>query len=159
MKFSYSDYYERKDWVIDPVLVAIDMAKGYKLYWCETDENDNEDDWFIVAKSERSARQAWKRFADSEEIPANQITAFPIAILKDKDVKIYKERGGFAADLPIIKKAGVTVLSENAPRTFIFNGITFTEGDIDALVDDAREHVGKVMEFKRGLNKKGFDLN
>jgi hypothetical protein len=110
-----------------------------RLYWCETDDHD--EDWFVVA---RRAHEARRFFQDAEGYNDGFVTAQFILVLPD-ELQNAKHRGWPANDVLIA--CGATILRAETPRVIEIDGVQFVEGMLEhrllELTDDQLEMRGQ----------------
>lgn len=119
-----------------------------KLYWCTTE--DSEEDWFVVARSSRSAARWFEENAGYErwEVRARAVRPIPVDVYH----ALVERRGApvdppFCPDLAMLRDTGADVLRVQAPRVVQIGDEVFVEGILDLeyqrQLDDALEADGR----------------
>ena len=112
-------------------------SKRLNLYWVETDDHD--EDWFVVAETEKKAATFHER---SEGYgPGDALALFVVPV---------PERVGAEAGWPsleLLEACGATVLRHETPRVVEILGQRYCEGQLEHEIlqrsDDAFEANGK----------------
>lgn len=91
----------------------------YKLYWIETD--DHHEDWFVMARSAREARQY---FEEVECYERGDSWSTLVMTLGD-------EGKTWWPTLDELRSFGFEVLREKTPRVVVYQGVRYAEGGFE----------------------------
>lgn len=106
------------------------------LFWCWTDDHD--EDWFVVA---RSAREARNFFENYEGYDRGAAVAFRICALP----------GGRDTHEPdwaseeILKRCGATILRSDEPRVVEIQGVRYEEGKLEAVIKQCHDDMFQIQ--------------
>lgn len=115
-------------------------APAWKLYWCTTEDHD--EDWFVVARSNREAR----RFHEDVEGygPGDADAVLVMRFPAELQAAAAAEAGW--PSLKFLRECGGEILRSESPRVVRFGERVFSEGMLDhelmELEDDRAEARG-----------------
>ena len=118
----------------------------WKLYWCETDDHD--EDWFVVAQDEEEAAHFHEvqEGYDDGEATAELVCALPPPEQRKYDEANWPGEETLLACgaemLPVVRQDGQDALRAqlgSGSRAVRLNGVVYVEGDI---VSNSRARIG-----------------
>jgi hypothetical protein len=125
-------------------------TKKLKLYWCETDDHD--EDWFVLARNEDDATEFFEEFEGFDEgeakatfvceLPASELGRYRGTAWPNNDTLV--ACGG--EFLPLVTQDGadaIRAMVGSGSRVVRLNGNVYAEGDI---VGNTMHRVGAVEE-------------
>lgn len=114
-----------------------DFNKKLKLYWCETDDHD--EDWFVIARDEEEAAQFFTEYEgyDEEEALATLVCVLPVSEQGRYDEASWPNDDTLIACggefLPVVTQDGADGMRRQAgsgSRAVRLKGNVYAEGDI-----------------------------
>lgn len=139
------------------------MKKKIKLYWVSDGYHNGTDigdeDWFVFAPSKSSAQKFYEDYegmerGDSEaELIDSTSLCHKIGTLRIKDAK---EKHFAHAQIEDLKQLGFTVISNgefDSMRVVKRNGVTYTEGRLESVVQQKRKSINpNSVNLREGNN-------